>query len=144
MIPEGSARVAAAITEAAEAWGAEWQPEEAGGRLRLPVAAGLRRGVLSGRLTLTTSHELVFTVEDSRLVLHGPSVAMLALAAAGGVATVVGPFFVHRFPTILAIAPLAILLAVGGWFVVVANQRLLGVDDFLEFVEELATDPGEG
>ncbi|MCB1058424.1 MAG: hypothetical protein KDD11_23220 [Acidobacteria bacterium] len=134
-------RVLAAVAEAAEAWGATWQRSGDAGHLRLPVAAGLRRGVLSGQLRLDEDDHLVFAVDESHFTLHVPSVGMLLLAAAGGLGMVVGPFFAHRHPSLVAAAPLAFLLAVGGWFVVVANQRLLGAEDFLKLVEELATEP---
>ena len=44
-------RALAAVAAVAEDWGAEWAPEPGGGQLYLPVVAGLRRGLLSGRLT---------------------------------------------------------------------------------------------
>ena len=56
--------------------------------------------------------------------------SVLLLATAGGVLTVLWPFF----PNLLAVAPFGAVIALGGWFLVITRLRTSGPDDFLEAV----------
>lgn len=140
-------RAAAAVDEAARAWGAEWEPDDdgAGGRLVLPVLAGLRRGVLRGRVNLypedggedpgpEPATRFVFAAHERREHLHGAAVVVLLLSAAGALLTVVWPFF----PGLLPVAPFGALLALGGWFLVITRLRSSGPGEFLELLAEMA------
>lgn len=125
--------VMAAVARAADAWGAEFERQEAGGRLHLPFVAGLRRGLVSGPLSVEAipdGSRVVFRAEDSRHYVHTASVAVLLLAGVGGLLTVLWPFY----PRLLPVAPFGALLALGGWFLVISRLRTSGPDEFLAAV----------
>jgi len=127
-------RALAAVARAADAWGAELDDEEgAGRRLHLPVVTGLRKGLVSGPLTVEAvpdGSRIVFRAEDSVHAVQTSAVAILLIAGAGGVLTVLWPFF----PQMLPVAPFGALLALGGWFLVVSRLRTSGPDEFLAAV----------
>jgi hypothetical protein len=56
---------------------------------------------------------------------------ILLLASAGGLLCLIWPFF----PRLLQIAPFGAILALGGWFLVIARLRTSGPDEFLAAVE---------
>lgn len=125
--------VMAAVVRAAEAWGAELDRQEMGGRLHLPFVSGLRRGLVSGRLTvepIADGSRVVFRAEESTHYLQTSSVAFLLIAAAGGLLTVIWPFY----PQMLPIAPFGAILALGGWFLVISRLRSSGPEEFLAAV----------
>ena len=123
----------AAVTRAADAWGADFEPQGMGGKLHLPFIAGLRRGFVSGPLSVEAIPEgsrVVFRAEESTQYVHTPSVAVLLLSCLGGVLTVLWPFY----PQLLAVAPFGAILALGGWFLVISRLRTSGPDEFLAAV----------
>ena len=125
--------VMAAVARAADAWGAEFERQETGGLLHLPFVAGLRRGLVSGPLSVEPTPDgsrVVFRAEESAHYVHTASVAVLLIAAVGGVLTVLWPFF----PKLLPVAPFGAILALGGWFLVVSRLRTSGPDEFLAAV----------
>jgi len=90
-------RALAALARAADLWGAEYEPRAGGGggRLRLAVAAGLRRGWAGGEVSvepLPEGSRLRFRVDEEETFLHKPRVAVLALGALGGLAAAAWPF----------------------------------------------------
>jgi hypothetical protein len=130
-MPPGTAL--AAIRQAAEDWGAELTLEGSGGRLRLPVIAGLRRGLLTGPVAVEPAAEgarVTFHAEEEIWYVHTQAVVILLLAVFGAVFTVLWPFF----PNLLAVAPFGAILALGGWFLVVSRLRTSGPQEFLEAV----------
>ncbi len=125
------------IQELAEPWGAEWQEDGNGGRLKIPVSAGLRRGWVLGTLKIESSDrglKLLFEEEESDYRLLRPAVGFLLLSSAGGLFSMISPFFAHRRPELLGAAPLAFFLALGGWFLVISQLRNSGPEEFLEEV----------
>src|SRR6266545_4836255 len=125
--------VLAAVARAVEAWGAELDRQGMGGRLHLPFVSGLRRGLVSGPLSVEAipdGSRVVFRAEESAHYVQTSSVAFLLIAAAGGVFSVIWPFF----PKLLPIAPFGAILALGGWFLVVSRLRASGPDEFLAAV----------
>jgi hypothetical protein len=123
----------AAVARVAEDWGAEFQPDGSGGELRLPVVAGLRRGLVTGALEVqaaTRGSRVVFRPERSVYHVQTTSVVVLLLALAGAVLTVLWPFY----PELITVAPFGALLALGGWFLVVSRLRTSGPDEFLAAV----------
>jgi len=125
--------VMAAVARAADAWGAELEQQEMGGRLHLPFVAGLRRGLVSGPLSVEPApggSRVVFRTEESAHYVHTSSVVILLIAAVGGVLTVLWPFY----PKLLPVAPFGAILALGGWFLVVSRLRTSGPDEFLAAV----------
>lgn len=130
-MPPGTAL--AAIRQAAEDWGAEFTRDGSGGRLRLPVIAGLRRGLLTGPVTVEENESgarIAFHPEEEIWYVQTQAVVILLLAVFGAVLTVLWPFF----PNLLAVAPFGAILALGGWFLVVSRLRTSGPEEFLEAV----------
>jgi len=108
----------------------------------LPVSAGLHRGRVSGRLRLEPAPSgcrLVLTVEERAWRLRGNAVALLVLAGAGGLVTVLWPFF----PRLLGLAPIGAILALSAWFLVLSRLTTSTPEDFLALAAELATHPPE-
>lgn len=131
-----------AVARAADDWGAEYTPEGwTGGRLVLPVVAGLRRGLVTARVTAAPAGDdgtrLVLAVEEAVYRLHLASIVLLLLALAGAVTTVVWPFF----PRLLAIAPLGLALALAAWLLVIARLANSGPEEFLA---QVAAAPAAG
>lgn len=123
----------AALGRAAESWGAELEPQGAGGRLHLPVVSGLRRGVVSGPVTVEAAPDgsrVAFRAEESIQAVQTAPVVILLLALGGAVLTVLWPFF----PDLLPFAPFGAILALGGWFLVVSRVRSSGPREFLAAV----------
>ncbi len=123
----------AAVARAAEAWGAEFERQGSGGRLHLPVVHGLRRGLMSGPVTVEPGEggsRVTFRPEESIEYVQIVSVVVLLFAAAGAVLTVLWPFF----PQLLPVSALGAVLALGGWFLVVSRLRTSGPDEFLAAV----------
>jgi hypothetical protein len=140
-------RQALAVAQrAAREWGGELEPAAGdGGRLWLPVVAGLRRGTVAGHLEVEEAPDggslLRFTPEQSDYHVHAPAVAVLLLAALGGLLTIAWPLY----PRLLPVAPLGAVLALGGWFLVISRLRNSGPEEFLGTVAALAArEPGGG
>ena len=141
-LPHPPATALRALGAAAEEWGADFAPHSSaaaggpgsgGGELRLPVVAGLRRGLLSGPVAVAPAgggSRLVFTPVTQDYYLETSAVALLSIAAAGALLTVAWPLF----PQLLPVAPLGAVLAVGGWFVVLPRLRGHGPQEFLASV----------
>lgn len=130
-------KVLQTVDEAAEVWGAAWQPDGNGGRLDLPVVQGLRQGVLTGRLRAEPVDEgslVRLEVDESHLRINWSATAVLLMGALGGLSLVLWPLS----PTILQLAPIGAVLAVVAWLLVVSRLRYSGPGDFLDLVAELA------
>ena len=122
-----------ALARASEMWGATWTREGDGGRLDLPVIAGLKLGLMSGPVRVDAGREgsrISFQVEESRYRLQRPAIAILVLGGLGGIAATLWPFF----PALLAVAPLAVVVAIGAWILVASRLRTSTPNDFLELV----------
>ena len=134
----GRDQVLAAVEKAAEAWGAGWRRQIDGGRLTLPVVAGMRHGSVAGPLSVETRAgggcRLSFVPEEASYGLNLTAVVILVLSSLGGLLTVVWPFF----PKLLVAAPLGAVIALCGWFLVVSRLHTSGADDFLALVVEEA------
>jgi hypothetical protein len=130
-MPPGTAL--AALRQAAEDWGAEFRREGSGGRLRLPVVHGLRRGLVTGTVTVEPAGDgsrVVFRPEEAVSYVHTQAVVVLLFAVIGALLTVIWPFF----PKLLPVAPFGAILALGGWFLVISRLRTSGPDEFLAAV----------
>jgi hypothetical protein len=140
--PEETLRI---VSQASELWGAKWRREGSGGHLELPVTAGVRRGVLRGRLWIeptTGGSSVVLRIEESRYHIHWGAVIILLVGAAGALTATLWPFY----PPLLGLAPLAIVLALAAWFLVASRLRTSTPEDFLELMamahaEEVLPDP---
>lgn len=133
------ASLAAVATVAAE-WGARWRPEGWGGDLTLPVTAGLRRGYLECRIHARSrggGTHLTLDVDDARLTVNRPAVAVLASGGAGGLAVALWPFW----PPLLSLVPLGAVLAVCAWFLVSSRLRNAGAEEFLKLILDEARRP---
>lgn len=130
--------VLAFIAREADTWGATFDRQEGGGRLELPVVAGLRRGWLRGQVSVEAQEDgskIVFNVDESIYRVQSSLVAVLALAAVGALTFLVGPFVPWLRPAV----PLGFMLSLGAWFVV-ANLRNSGPEEFFEAVADQAAD----
>ena len=128
------------LRRTAEDWGAELQESGEGGQLHLPVLAGMRRGLVSGPVEVRPAGEgsrLTFRPETSIYYVQTQAVMILLLSVAGGLLTVLWPFF----PKLLSVAPFGAVVALGGWFLVVSRLRTSGPDDFLKAVAAQADAP---
>lgn len=143
-------RALAAVAAEAEAWGAGWEGHAAGGRLDLPALYGLRRGRITGEIAVAPhpagppngdtaeASQIAWHLLRAELHVHRPAVAILALAAAAGLGTLLWPFF----PALIRLLPAAILLSLSAWWLVVSRLRTAGPREFLEAVR--ARVAGEG
>jgi hypothetical protein len=121
--------LSAAAAEAVE-WGGELTVSGSQGHLYLPVLAGIRRGVVAGTLTATPADGgtlLHFAQEERTDWLHTPAVAILVMAALGGVLVILWPLF----PRLLPVAPLGAVLAIAGWMLVVSRLQSSGPAEYL-------------
>lgn len=129
------------IAEAAEAWGAGWKPEGvSGGRLVLPVLAGLRRGWLGGEVSVDRQGEgtrVSFRPEESSYRIDRPAFVTLLIAAVGALITVLAPFVPRFWPLV----PIGILLGLGAWLFIVARLRNSGPEEFFDEVKAGAEEP---
>ena len=142
------------VSELAESCDGAWNRSGLGGRLAIPVAGGLRRGWVGGHLsfeptnvidqstetTNKTGKDVVYRLEEENWTVHAPSVAVLSLAGAGALTTVLWPFF----PALLPLAPMGFLLAIGAWFLVVRQVRHRGPQDFLNLIVAELDQAGSG
>jgi hypothetical protein len=118
------------LRRTAEDWGARFEPQGAGGRLHLPVLAGMRRGLVSGPVEVQPAvggSRLVFRPESAVYHVQTAAVAILLVAVAGASLVFLWPFF----PRLIAVAPFGAILALGGWFLVVSRLRTSGPEEFL-------------
>jgi hypothetical protein len=133
----------AAVGKTAEDWGAQFERDPAGGtggKLHLPVLAGLRKGMVSGEVELWPKGEgsrIVFRPQEAVYFVQTSAVVVLLLATAGGVLTILWPFFPH----LLAVAPFGAVIALGGWFLVITRLRTSGPDEFLAAVAAQEEEP---
>jgi hypothetical protein len=117
------------VRRTAEDWGAELAENQ----LHLPVVSGIRRGLVTGTVEVQPAgagSRVVFRPEKAIYYVQTSAVMILLLAAAGGILTLVWPFF----PKLMPVAPFGALLALGGWFLVISRLRTSGPDEFLTAV----------
>ena len=120
-----------ALAEHAENWGAEWTPRIDGGEIKLPVTAGLRRGVIAGRITLERHNgasRATLDVNGSEWTINRTAVGILLSGALGGLVLILLPFF----PKLLQLMPIAVMLSLAAWFLVVSRLRSSGAEEFLD------------
>ncbi len=133
----------ARVAREAESWGGEWHRDGAGGRLQLPVVAGLRYGWVAGRLWVESrdaaGSRLVFRVEESGYRVQTASAVVLVIAALGALTFIVAPFV----PVLWPLVPLGFMLALGAWLFIVSHLRNSGPEEFLEAVARVAAHPPE-
>lgn len=133
---------ASRIARTAEPWGAEWTPHEGGGRLSLPVVFGLRRGVLVGEVTIAPAgagSRVAWRQLESHLEIHRSSVAVLSIAAVPLLGVLGWPLW----PPLLSFAPVAAVLGLLAWWLVISRLRSSGPEDFLAALSPPPS-PGKG
>ncbi len=130
-----------AVERAAEFWGADWHRHGTGGRLELPVHAGVRRGWLTARLSAEPEPPgedsgtiLTVSVESSHYRLQTAAVSILGIGGVGGLALTLWPLY----PPLLALAPLALIFLVVAWLFVASRLQNSGVEEFLDLVGSAA------
>ena len=126
------------VAMAADDWGGMWQAEgRGGGRLGLPVIAGVRRGWVAGRLTVEPAGDgsrLTYRVDKSEYRVETSAALILLVASLGAIVTVIAPLF----PALLRLLPISIVLCLMAWFFVVARLRNTGPEEFFEELEREA------
>ncbi len=129
-LPENPITSLNLVAAAADAWGGMWQAEgRDGGRLGLPVVAGLRTGWVAGQISVEPTGDgsrLTYRVDKSEYRVQKPAALMLFLASLGAIVTIIAPLF----PSLLRLVPLAIILCLIAWFFVVARLRNSGPEEF--------------
>jgi hypothetical protein len=130
------------LERSAEEWGGAWQAGDENnddprsvngrvGRLGLPVAAGLRRGWLAGPVVLERLDgdrtRLRFRVESGEYFVDRGAVAILVVAGAGAVSTVLAPLIPRLWPFV----PIGMVLGIAAWLMVIARLRNSGPEEFL-------------
>ncbi|NHZ73423.1 MAG: hypothetical protein GWP16_03010 [Nitrospirae bacterium] len=121
---------------AAELWGADWQPGSSGGTLLLPVVRGLWRGTERCRVSVSpidSGSALELTVEESWHEVNRSAVVVLLFGGAGGLIVALWPFF----PGLMPLLPVAVVLALAAWLLVVARLRSSHPEDFLKLVAKI-------
>ena len=132
-------RVLDVIADAAEIWGAEWRRDGTGGRLVLPVRAGIRYGLLAGEVTTErdgSQARASFEIEHTEYHLDRSAMMILLLGGAGGLFVVVAPLL----PSLLGLLPVAGLLMLLAWFLVASKIRNQHARDFFELVSDLLSE----
>ena len=130
-----------ALSDGADAWNGTWHGHGSGGQLTLPVAAGVRSGVLHGSVSVRSTGEgvhVLFHVERSEYSTNAAAVGILALGALGVLAMLAWPLLPGTSPNLAGSGFILILLA---WLVVGSRLRHRGAADFLA---SLGPRPGEG
>ena len=129
-----------ALADAADAWNGAWNRHGTGGQLTLPVAAGVRTGILHGSVSVRPSAagvHVVFHVERSEYSTNAAAVGILALGALGVLAMLAWPLLPGTSPNLAGSGFILILLA---WLVVGSRLRHRSAADFLA---SLGPRPGE-
>ena len=129
-----------AIDAAAEMWNAAWEAAPDGGRLHLPVLAGIRRGRVLAQVRVSESEsstEIVIAVEHEEYELNRPATVFLVLGALGALVMLLVPFFPAELADLL---PLSLILLLGAWLVVASRLRSASPEEFLDTVAELCED----
>ncbi len=130
----------AALADQAETWSGDWRRQGAGGQLTLPVAAGVRSGVLHGTVSVQTTGEgvrVVYHVERSHYSTNAAAVGILVLGALGVLALLAWPLLPGTSPNLAGSGFILVLLA---WLVVGSRLRHRNAEDFLA---GLGPRPGE-
>ena len=128
------------LATAADLWGASWQSGSSGGTLQLPVVRGLWRGVEQCRVDVSSGKSgsaIELTVEESRHSVNRSAVVVLLFGGIGGLIVAFWPFF----PGLMPLLPVAVVLAVAAWLLVVARLRSSSPEDFLKLVTEIENSP---
>lgn len=129
-----------ALSDGADAWNGTWHRQGWGGQLTLPVAAGVRYGVLYGSVSVQPSGEgvrVTYHVDRSEYATNAGAVGILALGALGVLAMLAWPLLPGTSPNLAGSGFILILLA---WLVVGRRLRHRGAADFLA---SLGPRPGE-
>ena len=108
-----------------------------GGRLLLPVTAGLRHGFVVGEIEARESGEateLCYRIEHSEYALHVASVGVLLFGGVGALLTIIAPLFPDQ---LWQMVPFGLLLMVVAWLMVVSKIRHRSAEDFFRLLSEV-------
>ncbi len=130
----GAKEILAAVSVVAEEWDAQWDPSTGGGRLYLPVVAGLRRGLLSGKIEAQAAVDggthVTLSAETTHWRVHRSAAALLVMGALGALPVILWPLS----SDVLALAPVGLVFMFLAWFMVVSRLRTAGGAEFMEAV----------
>ena len=122
---------------------AEWHRSGTGGRLTLPLSAGLRHGLATGDLTSDSrgsKTRIDLELHPFEYHLHRPAAYVLLIGALGAVAMVLVPIF----PALVGFVPLGFLALLLAWFLVLSQIKNRSPEDFLSVVCEIAEEGHQG
>lgn len=128
----------AALDEAAELWNAAWEASPTGGRLHLPVLAGIRRGRVLSDVEVVedaTGCTIHLRSQSTDYHVNRPALVLLVMGAVGGLVTVIVPLAPEQ---LIQFLPLGIVMMIGAWLLVASRLRYDGPKEFLEVVAEIA------
>ncbi len=97
----------------------------------MPATPGRRRRPIQGRITVERrdgGSRALLIVSDSQWVVNRTGVGILLSGALGGLVLILLPFF----PDLLQLMPIAVMLSLAAWFLVVSRLRSSGPEEFLE------------
>jgi hypothetical protein len=77
------------------------------------------------------------TVEQSRQWVNRSAMVVLLFGGVGGLIVALWPFF----PGLMPLLPVAVVLAIAAWLLVVARLRNSNPEDFLKLVAEIEKSP---
>ena len=97
----------------------------------LPVAAGLRRGLIEGEVSFDERSggcRVSLAVTATNYRLNWTAVMILLFGAGSALLLLLWPLF----PELLQLAPFAALIAFSSWFLVASRLRTSGPQDYLD------------
>ncbi len=112
----------------AEIWGGSLDRSGEEAALTLPVQHGLRRGLLTARVSMRSPQELEIEPLEENLQVQRGAVVLLLFSLAGALGLVAWPFL----PRLGPLMPMALVMAVAGWMLGVARLRTRGLSEFVE------------
>ncbi|HVS63650.1 MAG TPA: hypothetical protein VMT85_09135 [Thermoanaerobaculia bacterium] len=139
-LPIGVGDAVDLVEELAGLWGGELERSGSGGRLALPVSAGVRHGLLRADVSVRRlggdGSRVDLHVRDETYRLHVSAVAVLLIGAAGGLFLILGPLVAGRRS--IELLPPAFIVMLAAWFLVASRMRHRNASDFLESLRALA------
>jgi hypothetical protein len=145
-LPLGVEEAVELVADLADAWGGELERGGPAPRLALPVAAGIRHGLVEGTIAVRRlgagGSRVELSVERESYRLHLSAVAVLSIGAAGGLFLILAPLIAGR--QAMQLLPPAFIVMLAAWFLVASRMRHRSAADFLDELVELAGRDREG
>lgn len=132
------------LAQIADDWGASWQPAgRSGGRLVMPVVAGVRQGMVAGQVSveaLDRGSRLTYYIEEEHYAVQKRKVVVLLLALFGALSIMAAPLV----PALVPLVPLGAMLMLGAWLFIISGLRNSGPEELLGRLAEGVEEDGKG